>query len=334
MRSSRTAFTLVELLVVIAIIGILVALLLPAVQAARESARRTKCTNNLKQMTLATHNYAGTMSCLPPFSCLSANNVSWSLHARILPFLEQAGLQNLIDFNYSYSDLTNAPTHADVTRLKVPAYSCPSEIKAELRQPSTPGGATHFPPSYAGNLGTWMVFNPLTNDPGNGAFVVNNRITESAYTDGLSNTWGFSEIKAYQANVKPGSPSAVGAPIPGSVGEVQGYAGSGTVSTTGHTEWVDGKVHETGFTTVFAPNTKVALNSGGKEYDIDLISKAESLANTQPTYAAVTSRSYHAGRVVQTSLMDGSVKTITPNLDLQIWRAMSTRSGGEVAAAP
>src|SRR6478609_8897935 len=101
-RIRRYGFTLVELLVVIAIIGVLVALLLPAVQAAREAARRMSCGNNLKQMVLATHNYMDTLQCLPPAVCFSTSGGgSWSAQARILPYLEQANLQNIIDFRYN-----------------------------------------------------------------------------------------------------------------------------------------------------------------------------------------------------------------------------------------
>src|SRR6187401_1724514 len=114
---TRRAFTLVELLVVIAIIGILVALLLPAVQAAREAGRRAQCSNNMKQMVLATHNYMDTLRSMPPFSCPpppGSTGGGWSLQARILPYLEQQNLQGLINFNYSYSDVVNVPSHAQV----------------------------------------------------------------------------------------------------------------------------------------------------------------------------------------------------------------------------
>jgi uncharacterized protein DUF1559 len=157
-------------------------------------------------------------------------------------------------------------------------------------------------------------------------------ITAAAYTDGMSNTIAFAEVKAYQANVKPGVPNGANDPPPNSAAAVSAYA-SGNVSTTGHTEWVDGKVHETGFTTVLPPNTKVPFSSGGINYDIDLVSKAENWANTFPTYAAVTSRSYHPG-VVQAALMDGSVRTVPNSANMHVWRAMGTRSGGEACEMP
>jgi len=336
MKSRQNAFTLVELLVVIAIIGILVALLLPAVQAAREAARRSSCLNNLKQMGLATHNYLDTMNCIPPFSCLApagTTGTNWSLQARILPFLEQQNLQNLIDFNFSYSDVANAPNHALVTQMKVPMYNCPSETKSQPRLPTTPTGVTHFPLNYGGNLGDWFVFDPVRNQPGNGAFVINARLGAADYLDGLSNTLAFTEVKAYQPNVKPGAPSNLNEPIPATATAVTGYFGSAAISPNGHTEWVDGKVHETGVTATLAPNTKVLFSSGGKLYDVDLISKSESLANTVPTYAAVTARSYHPG-IVQGGMMDGSVRTIANNIDLVIWRAIATRNGGEAVPTP
>lgn len=333
---SRFGFTLVELLVVIAIIGILVSLLLPAVQAAREAARRSQCSNNLKQMVLATHNYMDTYKGMPPFSCLPPANATggvWSVQARILPFLEQANLQNLIDFSFSYSDIVNAPVHAQVTKMRIPMYICPSETKAIARPPSSPTGVTHFPLTYGANLGSWMVFDPVGGRTANGAFVINHKITDGAFVDGMSNTLAFAEIKAYQPNVKPGTPNGPNEPIPASADTIAGLAGSATVSLTGHTEWVDGKVHETGFTTVLAPNTKVLINNAGTAYDIDLISKAENSGNTVPTYAAVTARSFHPG-IVQTSLMDGSVRAVANTVELNVWRAFGSRDGGESAQLP
>ena len=109
-RAPRPAFTLIELLVVIAIIGILIALLLPAVQAAREAARRTQCRNNLKQLGVAMHNYHDAFRMLPPlissFGSTDAydpdyatNQDGLSVQARLLPFFEQANLQKLLDFS-------------------------------------------------------------------------------------------------------------------------------------------------------------------------------------------------------------------------------------------
>src|SRR6059036_1967376 len=96
MRHLRSAFTLVELLVVIAIIGVLVALLLPAVQAAREAARRAQCSNNLKQLSLALHNYENTHNTLPPAG-IDSNQMSWTV--LLLPFFEQQALYDQFNFN-------------------------------------------------------------------------------------------------------------------------------------------------------------------------------------------------------------------------------------------
>ncbi|MFO0869510.1 MAG: DUF1559 domain-containing protein [Pirellulales bacterium] len=333
-RPRPSAFTLIELLVVIAIIGLLVALLLPAVQAAREAGRRASCSNNLRQVILATHNYMDTLRAVPPFSCLPPAGTTgsvWSLQARLLPYMEQQNLQNLIDFRFSYSDTVNAPQHASVTAMKIPVLVCPSEVRAVPRLPSSPTGVTHFPLSYAANLGTWLVFDPLGTQLANGAFVINQPLTDAAYLDGMSNTMAFAEVKAYQANVKPGAPAAWNIAPPLTPSDVAAYAGSATISGTGHTEWVDGKVHEAGFTAVLPPNTRVPLVSGGVTYDIDLISRAENANNTAPTYAAVTARSYHPGIVV-TAFMDGSVRKVANTVDLQVWRAQATRDGGEAVS--
>ena len=101
-RSPRTAFSLVELLVVVGVIGILVGLLLPAVQKVREAANRTKCLNNLKQIGIAIHNYENNFQKFPPAGLYPTGVTSsdvYSIQARILPFIEQANLYSLIDLN-------------------------------------------------------------------------------------------------------------------------------------------------------------------------------------------------------------------------------------------
>ena len=116
-RPSRRAFTLVELLVVIAIIGILIALLLPAVQAARESARRSECTNHLKQLGLALHNYAGTYGeFLPPGS---PDSLRHGLFTAMLPFLEHANIHDQID-------LEGIPHDDPMRYTPIAEYTCPS----------------------------------------------------------------------------------------------------------------------------------------------------------------------------------------------------------------
>src|SRR5262245_62985892 len=130
---SKHAFTLVELLVVIAIIGVLVALLLPAVQSARESARRGQCTNNLKQIGIAVHNYDDVWKALPP-GCYHGVFGTWVLH--ILPFMEQTslqqqyvnsgGIQTFRNGGIRYGGAQNLP----VTTTQIKAYVCPSETKS------------------------------------------------------------------------------------------------------------------------------------------------------------------------------------------------------------
>ncbi len=118
---ARRAFTLVELLVVIAIIGVLIALLLPAVQQARESARRTQCVNNLKQVGLAVHNFHDTFGELPP-SRIQYEYLGWS--ALLLPFMEQSNLYDQIDLKKKYNAQTTA-----VQQTGIAGYVCPSRHK-------------------------------------------------------------------------------------------------------------------------------------------------------------------------------------------------------------
>jgi len=135
-RINRTGFTLVELLVVIAIIAILIALLLPAVQAAREAARRTQCNNNLKQIGIALHNYHSTYGRFPPgwgWRADGNHHNSWAWSAKILPYVEQGGLNNEIDYSVVYYDyVSGATVNFDLVKQLLPIYQCPSAPKNVL----------------------------------------------------------------------------------------------------------------------------------------------------------------------------------------------------------
>ena len=194
-KHSRFAFTLVELLVVIAIIGVLVALLLPAIQSARGAARRMSCRNNLRQMGLAVHNYLSANEVLPP-SYVAVPGVTttvggqWSIRARTLPFLEQANLEDLIDFNVAYS------TQLHVATTRVPAFLCPSEANDVIRVNSS-GVARDYPANYGFNMGTWKIWDPNNGTVGDGAFHVNSRFATAHISDGTSMTFMAAEVRAY-----------------------------------------------------------------------------------------------------------------------------------------
>ena len=322
-RPRRPGFTLIELLVVIAIIAILIALLLPAVQQAREAARRSECRNNLHQIGLALHNYLDVHRAFPPSGCYppasSGPFKSWSPQARILPFLEQANLQNLIDWGAAY-DL-----QGNVTQTRVPSYLCPSEINDKGRPD---GPIIHYPLNYAFNVGTWFIYDRQTGIAGNGAIAPNSRTADRDFTDGMSNTLAAAEVKAWQPYLRDGgNPAALGAPVPVSPTDV-GTLGGSFKSNSGHTEWVDGHAHQAGFTTTFTPNTVVPFTSGGQVFDIDFTSCRESHSNcTGPTYAVVTSRSYHEG-MVHVLLMDGSARSVSENIHWQTWRDLGQRNDG------
>ena len=326
MRTGSRGFTLIELLVVIAIIAVLVALLLPAVQQAREAARKTQCRNNNKQIGLALHNYADAMKMFPPVSVLPFGSTfePWSGHARLLPYIDGAALSKLIDWAAS-PEFTGSPVAA---RTRVPIYMCPSEPNDRARQTPT---LTHYPVNYSFNEGTWFIFDPPTGNVGNGAFHPNRGFRAADITDGLSNTLAAAENKAYQPNLwDANNPATLGIAPPANPAALVTYFG-GTFDSNGHTEWVEGDVHETGITTLFTPNTRVPYAVGGITYDIDFTSVRDGESTTLPTYAAITSRSYHVGSVT-VLMLDGAVRGVGNSIDLKIWRGVGTRNGKEVAA--
>ncbi|MEM8733721.1 MAG: DUF1559 domain-containing protein [Planctomycetota bacterium] len=331
-RSTQLGFTLVELLVVIAIIGILVGLLLPAVQAAREAARRMSCQNNMKQLSLACLNYESAYKRLPPSTVIdfrlanATNNGSWGVHGRILPFLEQANLYNQVDLSVGWD------FQSVISGLRITVYSCPSDAKAnESRDPGR-GRPILYPTTYGFNFGRYFVYNPQTRKGGDGLFFPNSFLKLGAVTDGTSNTILAAEVKAWTPYQRNGGPSST--TIPSTQIEAEAIVASGgQFKNTGHTEWPDGRVHHTGFTSAMPPNAIVTYSDGTITYpqmDFNSWQEGKNGAQGPPSYAMITSRSYHTG-VVNVTLADGSVQTISENIDLATWRAYSTRSGGEVA---
>jgi len=330
-RIVARGFTLVELLVVIAIIGVLIGLLLPAVQAAREAARRLQCSNNLKQVGLAMQIHIDTKKSLPANgnyvwngSGVTTKN-AWSAMSRILPYIEQENLFRGIDFAVSYNAQTG------ISSRRVSTFMCPSEINDKGYGTDPTHGNKHWPINYAVNCGTWAVLTKKANgmQNGDGAFGPSRQYRPADIVDGLSNTLAVAEVKAFTNRVGGASNSATFSPElapPTSIASLP----LGTMSTTAftHVEWVDGKVHETGFTTTFTPNTKVTHLVGGVTYDVDVVLATES--NMGDTYAAVTSRSFHVGGV-NALLMDGSVQFVSDSVAKEIWQAYGTRNGSEVA---
>jgi prepilin-type N-terminal cleavage/methylation domain-containing protein len=217
----RQGFTLVELLVVIAIIGVMVGLLLPAVQAAREAARRMSCSNNLKQIGLALHNYESTYRTLPPARMtpdyIVAGNVqtsyttypntlpvgAWtgfrSIHTFILPFMEQTAIYDMIDFAAPTSvrmTLNGSPINVNYAAYANAAalFICPSDpntgrVITENNYRANFGGST----PYGGAVDTTQNHVLNATSRGNGAFTIGLSNKFSDFTDGLSNTTVFSE---------------------------------------------------------------------------------------------------------------------------------------------
>ena len=327
----RSGFTIVELLVVIAIISILVGLLLPAVQMAREAARRSQCTNNLRQIALAVHNYESAYGRLPASTIVNrditttTNNLAWGVHGRILSFLEQTGLAGEVDIDEPW-DFQSA-----IDAVRIPSYSCPSDPGShQVRDPG--GGRVRlYPTTYGFNMGTWRVFDPATGRGGDGVFFPNSHLALGAILDGTSTTLLAAEVKAWQYYSRnDGPPATTIPPDAQAASDVVASAAGNWFRNTGHTEWPDGRVHHTGFTATLPPNTKVPHMYQETIVDADFNSWQEGRdgGDGRPTYAIITSRSYHPG-IVHAAMVDGSIRAVADSIQQEVWRALATREGRE-----
>jgi prepilin-type N-terminal cleavage/methylation domain-containing protein/prepilin-type processing-associated H-X9-DG protein len=335
----RTAFTLIELLVVIAIIAILIGLLLPAVQKVREAAARIKCQNNLKQLSLAVHNYENSIGSYPPSmyapvgGVFPTSNGSWGVLGRILSYIEQGNAGAMVNLEVGYDQPPNSTS--GIPQMKIPVFMCPSETNDRARLKAD-GSLHSYPLNYGFNFGTFFVYNPVNGQGGDGVFFPNARLTPMGISDGLSNTLMIAEVKAFTPYAR-NMTTAYGGAVPSTPAEVAALVMAApdkkmgaTNDSTGHTEWPDGAVHHAGFTTTLPPNTKVLVTHNGTTHDADFNSRREGSSATLPTYASITSRSYHSGGMVNVALMDGSVRSVSSSIDISVWRALGTRAGGEV----
>jgi prepilin-type N-terminal cleavage/methylation domain-containing protein len=316
MRQKRSGFTLIELLVVIAIIAVLIGLLLPAVQKVREAANRLSCQNNLKQLGLAQHNYHDTHGVLmegvspprtpPGYTCCWG---TWMV--LVLPYLEQENMFKLYK-NYGGNDDTGralsggastlrygSGTNLQVTRQRLKTLTCPSDTpNAPLSQITNHSYMLNF-----GTTGVWgqQVLNGVrwNGAPyGNGiAQARNTRL--GAISDGTSNTLCAAEV------------------IMGQYTDLRGFSW-----------WGD----SAGFSTYLAPNSPLPDVMNVASYCVNRAPNPPCTgvptATNPPMNAA---RSRHSG-IVNAVMLDGSVRTVSNNININTWRALSTTQGGEVIA--
>lgn len=358
-RKSPSAFTLVELLVVIAIIGILIGLLLPAVQSAREAARRMQCSNNLKQFGIALHNYHSAFDCLPGQA--PDTNVGYSVQARLMPFMEQSSVYATFDLTkgcVAGSSSVMPPTltlanHAlEAAQAKIPSYRCPSDAAGADKLPGPYASETDGTsgPKVQMTTGSYMVCTgsdhtrvqapgsrtvmgaTLTYTASNGPFYHGSCYNIGALTDGTSNTMVMSEC-----NIGDGQPVTASYAEAKSSFITQMYIASATIATP-----IADLADFNALDTDLAAATKVSWRTDrGTTW---MLSQGWFTAYSAfippnskiPSYYTMSdggfyaARSYHSGGV-NVTFGDGSVRFIPNTVKPEIWRAYATIDGNETS---
>jgi len=336
---ARRAFTLVELLVVIAIIGILIALLLPAVQAAREAARRSQCTNNLKQITLALHNFHDSRGAFPVGSpsktCTGYETIPgwqyrWGPLAMLTPYMEQFNVYKSLNLDvplYGHTGVYNGPgvgvhpSNQGPVSQEISFFYCPSD-KSQKVEPAF--GATNYMACWGRSAPTSTGTAMFDTD---GLFNDKSGIRFADVIDGTSNTAAFSETILPDPNM-PSSGGVVltqdnkdlvivGAPSSGGPFLTEDWCsrfGQPVAARPNRgARWVDGFVLYTAYYHWQGPNSPIP--------DCSKWAPLRSLWQS--------ARSRHPGGV-NVGFADGSIRFVSSTVDLNVWRAAGSRNGGEV----
>ncbi|UUO08612.1 DUF1559 domain-containing protein [Blastopirellula sp. J2-11] len=335
---SRRGFTLVELLVVIAIIGALIALLLPAVQQAREAARRMSCTNQLRQIGLAMHNYHDTYGKLPPRNGgTQANSYRLSGWVGLLPFIEQPALyEQIASGNGTHASFGPRPwDNFAPFRTQIAMLLCPSE-------PADPIDSDNIGSSnYCFSIGDCSRYTDSEVES-RGIFSRYHYCGFNRITDGLSNTVMMGEKALGTPGLRRiiGGIAVTGTPWTGDQDDInpgvcmalRGVSGEYQSGTTmldrNGRRWVDGTVNFQGFSTILPPNAPSCSRSGSdwKESIISASSHHPGGVNTLMADGSVT--------FIQETIDTGDLSSVAPqqggSSPYGVWGALGSKSGGEV----
>jgi prepilin-type N-terminal cleavage/methylation domain-containing protein len=303
---SRKALTLIEVLVVLAIIGVLIAALLPAVQAARESARRTNCASNLRQLGIALHQYAGVHGVLP-----SATSHNYSLHVRLLPYVEEQSLYREFDFTINGMDY-----EGPLESHRVTVFECPSDASS-LFSDNRYQAATN----YYGNMGTGVqrygyngCFSYASLDPG---YFRNLRLAQ--ITDGLSQTAMLAEVLAGDRTPHPRR-CFWQVPNGGAPDDFEPFVEACRQAPHYLQPMLEFSRLRRG-----RPWFKVANNWMLYNHCLPPNSPA-CLSGENPRHTIIPPSSMHNG-IVQLALADGSVRDVSESIDVLEWRKLGSRAG-------